>query len=263
LKAFRKELVQGGIAEEDTVGRLEIYALGEGRVVRDDHPVSSSEWQAAMAKELFFYILMHGPLERDAIGLVFWPDLPTRKMRNSFHTTLHRIRRAVGVDAVVVEGGQYRLGDVDYWFDVEEFEALVERARLLPPHDWQTAELWRRAAALYQGDFLPEVERVWCVPKREALQEMYIEVLIGIGQCHEARGDVEGAIGWYRQAMETDELREDIHRRIMHGYAEAGRRSEALAQYHICREVLRRELGVDPSTETRELFEQIAGKRPG
>jgi len=263
LRAIGKELVQGGIAEEDTVGRLEIYALGEERVVRDDHPVSSSEWQAAMAKELFFYVLMHGPLERDAIGLVFWPDLPTRKMRNSFHTTLHRIRRAVGVDAVVVEGGQYRLGDVDYWFDVEEFEALVERARLLPPHDWQTAELWRRAAALYQGDFLPEAERVWCMPKREALQEMYIEVLIGIGQCHEARGDVERAIGWYRQALETDELREDIHRRIMHGYAEAGRRSEALAQYHTCREVLRRELGVEPSTETRELSEQIAGKRPG
>jgi DNA-binding SARP family transcriptional activator len=88
-------------------------------------------------------------------------------------------------------------------------------------------------------------------------------VLIGIGQCHEARGDVEGAIGWYRQALEADELREDIHRRIMHGYAEAGRRSEALAQYHICREVLGRELGFEPSTETRELFEQIAGKRPG
>lgn len=245
------------------MGRLEIYALGEGRVVRDGHPVSSSKWQAAMAKELFFYILMHGPLERDAIGLVFWPELPTKKMRNSFHTTLHRIRRAVGAEGVVVEGGQYRLGDVDYRFDVEEFEALVERARLLPPHDWQTEELWRRAATLYQGDFLPEVERVWCVPKREALQEMYIDVLIGTGQCHEARGDLEGAIGWYRQALEVDELREDIHRRIMRGYAEAGRRSEALAQYQTCREILRLELGVEPSIETKELSEQIAGKKPG
>ena len=262
LRAFEQELVQGGVAEEDTAGRLEIYALGEGRVVRDGRPVSSSEWQAAMAKELFFYILMHGPVERDAVGLVFWPELSTKKMRNSFHTTLHRMRRAVGADGVVVEEGQYRLGDIDYWFDVKEFEALVERAQLLPPHDWQTEKLWRRAVALYQGDFLPEVERVWCVPKREALREQYVEGLIGIGRCHEARREFDAAVSWYRQALEIDELREDIYRRIMHSYAEAGRRSEALAQYRVCQEVLGQELGVEPSAETKALYEQIAGKKP-
>jgi DNA-binding SARP family transcriptional activator len=263
LRDLGRELVHGDAEEEEATGHLEIYALGEGRVIRDGRPVSPSEWQAAMAKELFFYILMHGPAERDAIGLVFWPDLSTRKMRNSFHTTLHRMRRAVGADGVVVEGGQYRLGDVEYWFDVEEFETLSERARLLPPNDWQAEELWRRAEALYQGDFLPEVERVWCVTKREALCEKYVEVLIGIGRCHSARRDLEGAIDWYRQALRADELREDIHRSIMRAYASAGRRSEAMAQYHACREALSRELGVEPSPETKALFEQIAGKKPG
>jgi len=263
LRDLGRELVHGDAEGEEATGRLEIYALGEGRVVRDGRPVSPSEWQAAMAKEMFFYVLMHGPAERDAIGLVFWPDLSTKKMRNSFHTTLHRMRRAVGADGVVVEGGQYRLGDVERWFDVEEFEALFERARLLPPNDWQAEELWRRAEALYQGDFLPEVERVWCVTKREALREKYVEVLIGIGRCHSARRDLDGAIDWYRQALQADELREDIHRHIMRAYAAAGRRSEALAQYHACRETLNRELGVETSPETKALFEQIAGKKPG
>lgn len=264
LRAFGMELLQEDSAEgeEDAVGRLEIYALGEGQVTRDGHTVASSEWQAAMAKELFFYILLHGPLERDAIGVVFWPDLSTKKMADSFHTTLYRIRRAIGADVVVMEDGQYRLGDVDYWFDAEEFEALVRRARLLPPHDWQTEDLWRRAVALYRGDFLIEVERVWCVPKREQLREMYVEALVGVGRCHEARRDFQGAIGWYRHALGVNELREDIHRRIMHCYAEAHRRAEALAQYHRCREILRRELRIEPSSETKKLYERIAGKRP-
>jgi DNA-binding SARP family transcriptional activator len=263
LRAFGEELVQGGVgAEGGAASSLEVYAFGEGRVVRNGRPVSSSEWQAAMAKELFFYILMHGPLERDAIGVVFWPELSAKKMTYSFHTTLHRMRRAVGADAVVMEGGQYRLGDVDYRFDVEEFEALVERARLLPPQDWQAGDLWQRAVALYQGDFLPEVERVWCVPKREALREMYIEALIGMGRCHEARREFAGAIGWYRRALGVDELREDVHRRLMHCHAEVGRRSEALAQYHRCQEILRRELNVEPSIETKRLYERIARESP-
>ncbi|HEY75516.1 MAG TPA: tetratricopeptide repeat protein [Thermoflexia bacterium] len=249
--------------KEEVGGRLEIYALGGGRVVRDGEEVSSSDWRAAMAKELFFYIVLNGPVERDAIGLVFWPDLPPKKMIDNFHSTLYRIRRAVGEGVIVVEEGRYRLGDVDYWFDVEEFEALVEQARLLPYHDWRAEDLWRRAVTLYQGDFLPEVSRLWCVPKREVLRQMYVEALIGVGRCHEARREWEEAIEWFRRALEVDRLREDVHRQIMLCYKEAGRRSEAIKQYHQCREILLSELGVEPSEETESLFWEIAGKAAG
>jgi LuxR family maltose regulon positive regulatory protein len=242
---------------------LEIRALGEGQVIRDGQVLSSSDWRAAMAKELFFYILLNGPLERDAIGAVFWPEHTSRKMRNSFHTTLHRVRGAVGAQAVVVEDGLYRLGDVDYWFDVHEFEALVARARLLPPHDWQAEALWQRALALYEGDFLATAERLWCVPRREALREMYIEALIGVGRSHEARRDFDGAVEWYQKALAVDELREDVHRRIMQCYAESGRRSKALAQYTRCAEMLREQLGLEPAPETRQLYERIAGVESG
>ncbi len=258
LSELRQELVRGGGERgEATEVHLEIYALGEGRVERDGRPVSSSEWRAAMARELFFYILLNGPVERDVVGAVFWPDLPTDRMTSNFHSTLYRVRQAVGSDAVVVKGGKYTLG-VDYWFDVEAFEALVQRARLLPPRDWQARELWKRAVELYHGSFLPEVDRAWCVAKREELCQTYVEALIELARCCEVRGAFEEAISWYRQALDRDELREDIHRSIMRAYAEVGRRSDALAQYDLCRKILRQELGVEPSRKTQRLCEEVA-----
>jgi two-component SAPR family response regulator len=236
---------------------LQIHALGGGRIVRDGQPC---EWRGAMTKELFFYILLHGPLERDAIGVVFWPDLSAQKVANNFHYAISQIRRAIGADAVVVEGGQYQIGE-DYWFDVEGLESVVERARLLSPYDSQAEGLWKRAVTLYQGDFLPEVERTWCVPKREALREIFLESLVGVGQCHESRGELEGAIGWYRRVLEIDELREDVHRHVIRCYAEAGRRSDAVAQYQRCQEILRQELGLEPSAETAKLYEQVSSGR--
>jgi DNA-binding SARP family transcriptional activator len=215
-----------------------------------------------MARELFFYILLRGPIERDAIGLVFWPDLPAQKVTNNFHSTLYRVRQAVGSEAVVVEDGRYRL-DVDYWFDVEEFEALVDRARLLPPHDWQAEELWRRALLLYNGELLPEVLRAWVAVKRQELCGKYVEALVELGRCHQVRGAFEGAIDWYLRALEVNELREDIHRRVMRTYADAGRRSGALAQYRRCQDILRKELGVEPSRETGALYREIAGSMAG
>jgi two-component SAPR family response regulator len=154
------------------------------------------------------------------------------------------------------------MGDTDYWCDVEEFESVVERARLLPPHDWQTEELWKQAVTLYRGDLLMGVDRTWCIPKREALRAAYVEALIGIGRCCEARRAFLEAITWYRRALETDRLREDVHRRIMRCFAEIGRRSKALAQYDLCRDILDRELGVDPAPETVVLYEEIAAKQP-
>jgi len=263
LRASGEDQLRVGIEEEeeaDEAGYLKIYALGKGRVVCDGQEISSSDWQAAVAKELFFYILMRKRVDRGTIGLAFWPDLPTDQMVNRLHVTIYRLRRALGSDVLVVEEGVYRLGDVSYWFDVQEFESLIERARLLPPYDWQAQALWQRAVSLYGGDFLSSAERAWCVSKRVALREMYLEALIGVGQCHEARREFEGAIDWYRRALEVDELREDVHRHIMRCYAEAGRHPDAAAQYRRCCEILRQELEVGPSADTRRLYEQIVNR---
>jgi two-component SAPR family response regulator len=262
LRALGEALLHG---DEDkahqAVGRLEVYAFGEARVVRDSRTITSSEWQAATVKELFFFILIQGPLERDAIGVVFWPDLSAKSMTDSFHTTLYRLRRALGSNVVTIDNGRYRIGDVDYWFDVNEFEEIVDRARLLPAHDWQAEELWRRAVALYQGDFLADVDRMWALPLRERYGGMYLEALMSVARCHEIRGEPEGAIDWYRRVLEVDELREDIHREVMLCYCKAGRRTDAIAQYHRCRDILNQELGIEPEQETERIYEDIAGKR--
>ena len=262
LRSFSATPAQVGDQRGDgETGRLEIYALGEGRVVRDGHLLTTADWQAAMSKEVFFYILMNGPLERDVIGLEFWPDSTRRKMSNSFHSALYRLRRAVGQNVIVVEDGYYRMADLNYWFDIDEYEAAVGRARLLPSQDPQAERLWGQAVSLYQGELLPEVDRMWCVPTRERLGEMYLEALIGLGRCAEARGGYDQAIDWYERALAVDELREDIIRHIMRSYMRAGMRSKAIERYERCREVIERELGVGVSDETKKLAEDIRNDR--
>ena len=258
LRSFAATVTQlSGQRCDGQVARLEIYALGEGRVVRDGHLLSTSDWRAAMSKELFFYILMNGPLERDAIGLEFWPDASRKKMSDSFHSTLYRVRRAIGQNVVVVDDGTYGLGDMDYWFDVDEYEIAVERARLLPYQDPQAERLWGQAVSLYQGDLLPEVDRMWCVPTRERFREMHLEALIGLGRCAEARREHDQAIDWYERALAVDELREDVCRDIMQCYVRVGMRPKAVERYERCREVIARELGLDVSEKTERLAQEI------
>jgi len=242
--------------------RLEIFSFGEGHVVRDGQQISSSAWRAATARELFFFILVNGPVSRDAIGLVFWPDLPKKSVRDTFHATLYRVRRVVGHSVVKLTDGQYGIASSDYWFDAEEFERLVDRARLLPLQSWQTEDLWRRAVELYVGEFLPEVERIWVTPLRERYKGLYLDALIGLARCSETRHDYLEAIDRYQKALETDNLREDVYARLMECFAAVGRRSDALNQYNRCRAVFADELGIEPSPSLSVIYERIAGTTP-
>src|SRR5205823_203330 len=47
------------------------------------------------------------------------------------------------------------------------------------------------------------------------------------------------------------------HRTLMRLYVRQGRPAQALKQYQVCTEVLRRELGVDPEAETKRLYQNI------
>jgi LuxR family maltose regulon positive regulatory protein len=262
LRSVRESLLPAGEAPEDAPSKVEVYGLGMVRVIRDGHMISPSEWQTADAREMFFYFLTYSEVDRDGLGLDFWPDLSAQQVTNRFHVTLHRLRRALSDDVIVTQkDGRYALGDVDYWYDVGEFESLVERARLLPFGDPQTEHLWNRAVSVYRGDFLPDIDRPWCVPKRETLRGMYIEALVGMGRCHEARRDFLGAVTWHRKALEADDLREDVHQRVIRCYFDAGQRSAAVKQYQYLRDLLDRELGVQPSDELQELLREISDQR--
>jgi DNA-binding SARP family transcriptional activator len=52
-------------------------------------------------------------------------------------------------------------------------------------------------------------------------------------------------------------LREDVQRDLMQHYLAAGQPAEALHQYRVCEEVLRRELGIEPMPETQALLPRI------
>ena len=73
----------------------------------------------------------------------------------------------------------------------------------------------------------------------------------------------------YRQAIQTlsrglemDDLLENFHRQLMRAYGLSGRRSESLAQYQRCAEILERELGTAPSPETTALYRRILDGLP-
>ncbi|NDJ77873.1 MAG: tetratricopeptide repeat protein [Chloroflexi bacterium] len=237
---------------------LRVYTLGSEWVERDGEEVAPSEWRSTTAREIFYYLLFQGPESREQVCLEFWPDSSPQRVRSNFHTMLYRARQALGENVIIFDNGLYALEpDLDLWCDAHELERLVGEARLLPARDARTEALWRRAAGLYKGDFLPAWDADWAVNYREHLHEMYLETLIGLGQCAGARHDRREAIAAYRRALDVNPYREDVHRAIMLCFAELGEKTQVLAQLQKLQTLLDEELGLEPSDETVALARRL------
>jgi DNA-binding SARP family transcriptional activator len=118
-------------------------------------------------------------------------------------------------------------------------------------------EQLQQAIALYQGDFLEDCYADWCLLTRERLRERCLEALDELAGRLLARRQYRQAIQTLRRGLEMDNLQENFHRQLMCAYALSGHRSQALAQYQRCAEILKRELGIAPSPETTALYRRI------
>jgi len=74
--------------------------------------------------------------------------------------------------------------------------------------------------------------------------------------------------GWSTSASQSalrllalDPLQESVHRALMRLYDRQGRRAASLRQYQECVDLLQRELGTEPESETRQLYAEILRRR--
>jgi adenylate cyclase len=93
----------------------------------------------------------------------------------------------------------------------------------------------------------------WSAAERERLRRLAGEVFERLAACQSGADATAAA----RRLLALDPLREASHRVLMQAYAAQGAVDLALRQYKACREILRRELGVEPDAETQDLYHRI------
>lgn len=235
---------------------LRAYGFGVGRVERDGEMIPQARWRTAVARHLFFYALSHPPRSREQIGADMWPDLASSRLSGTFHNTRYRMQQALGVNPMSYQDGLYTLReDLEVWYDVREFERLLDRAAGQPA--CRAIRDLRRAVALYRGDFLEDCYADWCVIRREALRARFLDALGRLVDILLERGQTDEVVGLLGRGLEVDPFHEGFHRRMMRAYALAGRADAAVAHYRHFARFLWKELGIEPEPETRALLAAI------
>jgi TolB-like protein len=215
------------------------------------------------AKALVAYLALQGARgqSREKLAELLWGDSAEEQARANLRQTLSLVRKALNGDGaayLVTDGDRISLAGRDIDLDVALFEHLVAEA---------TPDALKRSAALYRGDLLDgfslkeESFEAWARAERERLRHLASDALTKlIAHCDEV-GDTERCVETAARLLTLDPLREAAHRILMRAYAAQGRQASALKQFETCRDILKRELGVEPEPETVVLYRDIRQQR--
>jgi predicted ATPase/DNA-binding SARP family transcriptional activator len=253
------------ISESRSQSKLQIYALGNVRVLLDGQQVKQSDWTYTKSRELFFYFLSHKKVSKRQIGLDLWPDESTQQLRNNYRAALHCLRRALGSPKwIVFEDEVYAFDStLDYWFDVENFESLLMRAKSAEIDRPEAIELLTKAVEQYTGDFLADIEvGDWSITLREELRRLYLDSGLTLVQMLFDDVLYSDAAEICRTLINTDNYLEAAHYALIRCYARLGERSKALQQYHSLVGILQDDLGLPPSPELTVLYDRLCQGEP-
>jgi DNA-binding SARP family transcriptional activator/Flp pilus assembly protein TadD len=243
---------------------LDIHLLGPFRILVDGRAIEERQFTRRKPKQLIKLLALqpYYQLHREQAMELLWPDSDPELAANNLHKAIHMARHALEPSLksvadshfILTQGQQVLLrAPGRLWIDVEEFEQSVTAAK-----GGSDVKAYEEARALYGGELLTEDRyEDWAAARREQLQNTQRELLSKLASIYEARGEHKPALERWQELAAIDTTNEETHRHLMRLYAITGNKHQALRQYQICCEALKKELDVEPEQQTREMRQQI------
>jgi DNA-binding SARP family transcriptional activator/tetratricopeptide (TPR) repeat protein len=236
---------------------LRLLTLGRLQLVRGDEQATEAVPVQDKRLAVLAYLALGsatGPLRRDTMLGVFWPDLDQADARRALRQSLYHLRNVLGEGVIVGEGDEVALAPDRLWCDAVRMERGATPPEVLE---------------LYRGDFLAgffasgasPVFEEWLEQVRVRLRRRAVEAAWSVARDAAAARELSAALIAARRAVELAPDDEAGVRRLMSLLEEFGDRAGALAAHRELTQRLRARFDTAPSAETDALAAAIRKRR--
>ncbi|HSJ43807.1 MAG TPA: BTAD domain-containing putative transcriptional regulator [Euzebyales bacterium] len=242
---------------------MHVRVLGTLEVVTDDGgpvPLPSPKLRRLLAA---LVIDAGSVVSADRLADVVWGDDPPKNATGALHNLVSRLRgrlRADDARPVTVEtrAPGYTVTLARDMLDATRFADLVDRARAASGDPAAAADLYDEALGLWRGDAYAEFrDEEFARAEAARLGELRVTATEERIEAALALGRTDDAVARLEVLNDAQPLRERPQALLMVALYRAGRQADALAAYRDYRDLLDRELGLEPSAALRSLEQQI------
>ncbi len=257
---------------------LKFFFLGSFKVQYAGVDITES-LRTRKERAILAYLVMEAQRvhPRETIAEFFWPDRPENQARMNLRQALLGIRKVLTGENtnpfLQINEDTVKFNAAIAWRDTAVFNEHMQATHNHEhPHLHTCPECLshlEQAVEVYRGDFLEDLLlsdvasfQEWVFFHRERHFRNLLDALHSLAEVYFKQASFDQSYQYAWRYVSLAPLEEEAHRLLMHIFARSGRRSAALQQYNLCRTYIKRELGVEPSAETKRLFEQIKNGLP-
>jgi DNA-binding SARP family transcriptional activator/Flp pilus assembly protein TadD len=238
--------------------RLYVQALGQIQVRLADKPVTGPDWQTQVTRDLL-YLVLNGRRgwSKEEIGEILWPESSPSQLNQRFKNTIYRLRRALNQDVILYSDGFYSFNrEIDYEYDVEQFEDFLAQARKAVGVDAKI-EAYQTAFRIYSGEYLPGTGGEWVLPERQRLQQAFLNTGLKLADVYMQVEKYAKALEVCQRMISVDPCLEEAYRTAMNLYAREGNRAAIAQLYRDLQTVLLEIADSPPSPQTESLYRSL------
>lgn len=242
---------------------VEYRILGPLEVIGPGGPI---EIGSARQRAILAVLALHAgeTISSDRLIEEVWGDNPPPGAHHTLGVHVSGLRRTIGTDRVETHPNGYRLRSEGSDIDLRRFEALLsEASRALDEGDPHAAAArFAAGLALWRGPALGDLDATATRAERTRLDELRALALARRIEADLACGRHMDVIPELRRIVAEMPLQEAFSARLMLALYRSGRQAEALEVYLHAREVLDRELGVEPGQELEAMQRAVLEHDP-
>ena len=195
---------------------------------------------------LLAYVALTGLTPRERLAGLLWFDLPPDGARHNLRQELYRLGRSA-LSPYVVATPEAVVLTPEVQVDALDFLA------------YEAAGDYEAALRLYGGPFLDGVDldgaegfEEWRQSQRDRMGQAWRRAMNARAAAREGSGNLRGALDTHLDLLAEDELQETHQREAIRLHHALGERRQALERFERFRDLLARELGLEPLPETVE-----------
>ena len=233
---------------------MEFRILGPLEVVEDGRSV---ELGGARQRLLLALLLVRANevVARDTLIDELWGQRPPDTARTALQVHISQLRKALGREVIVTQAPGYVVRLEPDQLDLERFQKLVSEARGEEPP--RAAAILREALSSWRGPPLAGVEGDALARERLRLEELRLAALEDGSTPTSSSARHADLVPELDRLVRRHSLRERLRGQLMLALYRSGRQADALEVYRRGRDLLDRELGLEPGETLRELERRI------
>lgn len=246
--------------------KLKVFFLGRFKIILDDKYVMTYDDIGSQKNaRLLSYLLKnyHVKLSSQEIQTIMFSDDSSNNPANALKALVYRLRTILKkffstVNIIVSGNSTYFINpDLEIILDIDIFDKLItdgENAQ----SDEERIDLFEEAINLYEGTFLPMLnDEQWVIITGTYLESMFMTTAVYLLKKYTEQKMYDSVEKLSTKALSYDSLNENLHYYLIKSLIKQNKMSLAKQHYLATEKFLFDELGINPSEELQELYQEI------